>query len=234
MTTSGIYTVQYTRNELIEAALRKLGVLADGQTPSATNYTNGTIALNSATAELRALKVPLWARATYSFTPVATTQTYQIGTGKTLDTVFPLHILQAFRQDNSNTTRIPLEVVSNYNFNMYPINSGGMPIQLTYQPFVNYGEIKLWPVPDASATSSTITIVYQKPFQYFVNSTDTMDFPEEYYNAIIYKLAVLLAPEWGIPLQDRQLLRAEAKEHLDSVLETGEEDASLFWQPRNR
>jgi len=232
MTTSGVYTYSLSRDDISTAAMRKLGVIADGQTPSALNLTNTSQALNTLVAQFRALGMPLWARNTYTFSPTAGTQLYQIGTGKTLNTPYPLKMLQAYRIDSTGTTKIPMEIVANFNFNIYPTNSGGSPIQMTYQPKVNYGEIQLWPVPDATAASqSTITIVYQTPFQYFTSSTDTADFPEEWYLPLIYNLAVLIAPEWGIPLPDRQALQREAKEYLQTTLEFGTEDGSLFLQP---
>jgi hypothetical protein len=58
-----------------------------------------------------------------------------------------------------------------------------------------------------------------------------MDFPEEWYNAIIYNLAVRLAPEWGVPLPDRQMLLQEAKMYTEDATMTGQEDASFFIQP---
>jgi hypothetical protein len=58
-----------------------------------------------------------------------------------------------------------------------------------------------------------------------------MDFPEEWYNALIYHLAVRLAPEWGVPLPDRQMLLQEAKMYTEDALMVGQEDASLFLQP---
>lgn len=228
------YSVLYTRDEIVTASLRKLGVIAQGQAPTAQNLSEGAMALNTALAELRAIKVPLWARTTYSFSPIATVQSYTIGEGQTLNTVAPLHVLQAYRQDTTNSTRIPMEVVPDYNFNQYPTSAGGYPLQVTYQPKGIIGVIKLWPIPDSSSTSTTITLVYQRPFNYFSSGTDTLDMPQEYYNAVIYKTAVLLAPEWGIPLQDRQALRSEAQEYLNAALSTGEEDSSLFFQPRQR
>jgi len=235
MSTSGIYSIQYTSDQLTEAALRKLGVLADQQTPSTENYANGRIAQNFLFAELRTLKIPLWKRNVYSFSPTVGNNSYLIGTGQTLNTPYPLHVFQAWRQDSGNTTKVPLQIISNYDYNQYPLNSGGLPLQLTYQPKVNYGEIKVWPVPDASAAAnSTIYISYQEPFQYVVSGSDTIDFPEEFHLPIVYRLAVLLAPEWGIPLMDRQALKAEANEYMDRVLTTGEEDASFFIEPRRR
>jgi len=235
MSTSGIYSIQYTAAQLIDAALRKLGVLADEQTPSAINYNNGLAAFNSLIAELRTLKIPLWKRNTYSFSPVAGVNSYTIGIAQTLNTPYPLHVFQAWRQDAGNTTKVPMQIISDYNFNQYPLNSGGLPLQIAYQPKVNVGVIKVWPVPDASAAAnSTIYITYQEPFQYVYIKEDTLDFPEEFYLPIIYRLATLLAPEWGIPLMDRQALKAEANEYMDRVLTTGEEDASFFIEPRRR
>lgn len=226
MTTSSTYEYQLTRNQIIESALRKLGVLAEGQTPSAQNYTDGAMALNTVISQLRAIGMPLWARTEHTFTP--TTGTYTIGTGMTLNVPFPVKLLQAFRTDSN--ANIPMELVAREDFNILPTSSSGSPIKLTYQPFVNYGVVKLWPTP-ASTNTSTVTLVYQRSFQYFTTSSETLDFPEEWYNAIIYNLAVRLAPEWGVPLPDRQLLIQEAKAYTEDALMTGAEDSSFYVQP---
>ena len=226
MTTSSTYTYQLTRNQIIESALRKLGVIAEGQTPSAQNYTDGAMALNTVIAQLKAIGMPLWARSEYTFTPTAAT--YTIGTGMTLNTPFPVRMLQAIRTENG--AKIPMEIESRENFNIFPGNSTGTPLKLNYQPFINYGVISFWPTPTSSNTA-TVTLVYQRPFQYFTTSTETMDFPEEWHSAIIYHLAVRLAPEWGVPLPDRQMLMQEAKIYTDDALMVGQEDASLFIQP---
>lgn len=231
MATSGVVTNQLTRNQFIEAALRKLNVLAAGATPTTEDYTNGTLALNALLGEFRALGMPLWARTEYTFSLTASTSTYNIGSGYTINTPYPIRILQAWRNDTGNNTRIPVEIVPNFNFNLAPSSSGGSPIQLTYQPKVNFGTIQVWPTPDATvAAASTITIVYQRPTEYVSASTNTMDFPEEWYGAIIYSLAVRLAPEWGIPLPDRQMLKKEADEYLQNALANGTEEASFFFQ----
>ncbi len=232
MTTSNITVYQIDRDAIIKSSLRKLAVLAQGQVPTTEDYSNASVALNMLVAEFRTHGMPLWARKTYSFSPVASQQVYPIGIGKAFNTAFPLHVLQAYRQDSTSSTKINMDVIPNFNLNLYPTSSGGTPIQLSYQPFVNYGEISVWPVPDSTATSSTITIVYQAPFQYFDTSTDTMDFPEEWYKALVYNLAMDLAPEWGIPLEDRQQLGREAKMHLDNAKDFGYEDGSVYIQPR--
>lgn len=225
MTTSGTYSYQLTRDQILTAAIRKLGVLAEGQSPSAQNLSDASIALNTAIAQLRAIGMPLWARKEYTFTP--TSATYTIGIGQTLNTAFPVKLIQSFR--TSSGAQIPMEIESREDFNILPGSSIGTPLKVNYQPNINYGTLSFWPTP--TGNTDTVTLVYQRPFEYFTASTETLDFPEEWYNAIIYKLAVLLAPEWGIPLPDRQLLISESKLYTEEAMMTGQEDASFFVQP---
>ena len=226
--TSGIAYYQLTRDQLTTAAMRKLGVIAQGQTPSADDLTNAAMALNMAVAELRALGMPLWKRTSYSWTP--TTGQYSIGTGYTINSTAPLRVYQAYRVDSGSTAKIPMDVIGLEDYNRLPTTPGSPPIKLNYDPKVNYGYINLWPQPDSTNTAS-VTIVYQVPYDYFNASTDTMDFPEEWYNAIVYKTAVLIAPEWGIPLPDRQLLIKEMQMYVDSAATVSQEDGSIYFQP---
>ena len=91
------------------------------------------------------------------------------------------------------------------------------------------GTINLWPKP-ADATTS-ITIRYQRPFEDMTSSTDDIDFPPYWTEAIIFGLADRLAPEYGIPLQDRQLLTQQAERFHQTALSFGQEEGSLFFQP---
>lgn len=232
MATSGVTTNQLTRNQFIEAALRKLGVLALDQTPSSTEYANGLLALNALVGEFRTKGLEIWQRTTYTMSLTNGTSSYLIGSGQTLNTPYPLHIIQVVRADSSQGTRIPIEIVSDYNFNLLSSNSSGTPIQITYQPRINVGTIKVWPTPDSyAATNVTLVLTYLRPIEYFNAAADTADFPEEWVSAIIYNLAVRLAPEYGLPLQDRQLLLKEADMYLQTAEDNSFEDASFFIQP---
>ena len=224
--TSGISYYQLTRDQIATAALRKLGVLAEGQAPSAQNLADAAIALNGIIALFRTKGMSLWARSEYTFTP--TTGTYAIGIGQTLNTAFPVKLLQAYRTENN--TKIDMEIVAKQDFNILPNGSNGSPIKINYTPGINVGTLFLWPIP-TSTNTATVTLVYQRPFDYTLTSTDTFDFPEEWYLAITYQLAVTLAPEWSVPLQDRQMLRTEAEGFLAAALEGGQEGGSFFLQP---
>lgn len=235
MSTSGVTTNQLTQYQFIDAALRTLGVLALDQTPETTQYTNALIKLNGLVGELRVKGLQIFQRTTYTMTLVDGTSSYTIGTGQTLNTPYPLHLLQAIRLDANASTRIDMDIIANSNFNRLPSNSSGVPIQITYQPKINLGVVQLWPTPDSySATNVTIQLTYLRPLEYFSTSTDTADFPEEWVSAIIYNLAVRLAPEYGIPLQDRSLLIKEAETYLKTAEDNSFEDGSIFFQPEVR
>jgi len=235
MSTSGVTTNQLTQYQFIDAALRTLGVLALDQTPTSTEYTNALVKLNGLVGELRVKGLQIFQRTTYTMTLTNGISSYNIGNGLTLNTPYPLHLLQAIRLDANSSTRVDMDIIANSNFNRLPSNSSGVPIQITYQPKMNMGVVQLWPTPDNySATNVTIQLTYLRPLEYFSSSTDTADFPEEWVSAIIYNLAVRLAPEYGIPLQDRSLLIKEAETYLKTAEDNSFEDGSIFFQPEVR
>lgn len=233
MATSGIYIYQLSRDDLINAAYRKLLVLSEGQVANATQLINGAQAMNTLVAEFRSLGMPLWARKERAITMVAGQRDYTLGIGQAINTAYPLHIHEAVLKIGTDESQIDVNMLARQDFNLLPTTSGGVPVNATYQPLINSGVFSVWPTPE-TGISATITITYQAPFQYFIAGTDTPDFPEEWHNALIYGTAVLLAPENGLPLQDRTMLTQEAGSHLSRALEGGAEDGSVFFGPSQR
>lgn len=234
MTTSGQTIIEMNRDSIINAALRKLSALALGQTASSLEITIGLEALNNLVAEYQTLGMPLWSRKTYVVPMIASQTQYTIGVGLSVNTPFPLKVLQAWTVDSVGGSKQELWPNAIDNFNRLPTNlqAIGNPSQYTYQPFINYGVLSLWPAPDSSTVSNkTLTISYTAPFEGFVSSADTPYFPREWNNALIYGLADLLAPEYGIPLNDRGMLKKEADAHRDLALDFGLENASITFQP---
>lgn len=234
MSTSGITTTEMTRDTLAYAALRKLGVMAQGQTPTTEEYRDATEALNNLIAQFQTMGMPLWARKSYVLTMVANQASYTIGVGQTNNTAFPLKILQAWTEPTSGGGRQPLEPIAIYDYNLLPTTTSqaGTPSQYSYQPNINYGVFKLWPAPDANTVATrTLTLSYQAPFEVFSASGDTPYFPREWNNALIYGAAALLAPEFGLPLNDRSQLEQQAAKHLMIALDFGLEEAPITFAP---
>lgn len=230
MSTSGTTTWKLNRDEIINAALRKLAVLSGGSSPESYQTTDATQALNAMIKGFQADGMPVWAMKSYTFNVVTNTPQYLIGVGQTLNTPQPLKVVQAWRSQGSTTANIPMNVYTDYNYNLLPLSvSSGTPVNLYYQPLNGYGAINLWPIPSDNTT--TITIRYQRPFEDMVNATDDVDFPSYWEEALIYGLAMRLAPEYGVPLQDRSELGKEAMYFKDQALGFGTEEGALFFQP---
>jgi hypothetical protein len=230
MATSGTTTWELNRNSVISSALRKLAVLPSGGTASTSQISDASEALNAMIKGFHADGMPLWSIDEYTFTTVANTSTYNIGVGQTLNTAMPLKIIQAYRIESSGAVNVPLLVYNHYDYNLLPVNAtAGEPVNIFYQPFSLYGTIKLWPTP--SDADTTITIVYQSPFEDMTTSTDTFDFPPYWTEALIYGLAWRLSGEFGIPLQDRQVIQKEAEYFHQMAMSFGTEEGSISLMP---
>lgn len=230
MATSGSSVWTLNRDQVINAALRKLAVISGGSTPEAYQISDATVALNAMLKAFQADGMPLWAMKSHTFTTSPGVATYNIGVGQTINVPQPLKIVQAYRSQGTNYSNVPLNIYTNYNFNLLPSQAASsVPVNLYYQPLSNSGIISLWPKP--STNDIEITIRYQRPFEDMVAANDDFDFPPYWMEAIIYGLAARLAPEYGIPLQDRQLLTKEALFMKEQALQFGSEEGSLYLQP---
>lgn len=227
MATSGNTSWELQRDEIIKSALRKVGALAKGQTPSAEDYTDATTALNSLIQTLSTNGMPLWKRIEIELTPVLNQTSYSIATD--------LKVVQVYLSDNTSGTLFELTPKSLYDINRMPSSTTGQAVHYYLDYSLNTTDVVIWPKPDQGMVDNKkINVVYQKEFDGFITSTDTPDFPTYWTDALIYSLAVRIAPEYGLPLQDRQLLKEEAKMYIEAAEGYGDEDVSWFFQPNAR
>jgi hypothetical protein len=83
----------------------------------------------------------------------------------------------------------------------------GKIIQVFYDPQLVSGILWVWPTADYAGDKLILTI--DRPIQNMVEDTDTFDMPSEAYQATCYGLANELAPEYGLPLPERDRLEAK-------------------------
>lgn len=235
MTTSNDTTYELTRNQIIESAMRKGQRLAKGQSADSTDLTNGTIALNALIASLQVEHGnPLWARKDYSITLVAGQRNYTLGESQTINTPFPLKMLQVVLETTTGGSSQEVSPLAYKDFKLLNTETTGRPCNYTYQPKVNLGVLSVWPLPDATtASDSLLQITYQRPFEGFTAAGETPDLPQEWQNVLIFGLAWSMAPEWGVPPQDQGALE-KAFDRWKAVALDGVEQASVFFQPDNR
>lgn len=229
MATSGVTLLEMTRDSIVNAALRKIGVVGEGVVANAEQLTTGSESLNTLVQEFATLGMPLWKRTELDIPMVVNQRDYTVGVGQTINTAFPLKLTQATLAYTGAGTQQDVEIKASQDFNLLPTTSTGTPVSLKYQPFINYGVVSVWPLP--SSASYTLTITYQKPYDVFTAAGDTPDFPQEWQNALIYNLALLLSDDYGLPLPDKQWLEKQATKHLSQALDAGTEEGSVFIQP---
>ena len=228
MATSNSTVWELTRDQLIEAALRKLGVLNKGATADATQLSTGQTALNGVIARFNTLGMPLWKRTEASQALVAGTSTYTL-TGA-------IKLTEVYLRASNSSVQYKLQPKSEYDMNSLPYSSTGVPVSWSFTPnLAEGGTLRIWPIPDASSVSNyTLRVIKQDEFDTFTASAETPDFPAYWSDAIIYWTAVSLAPEYGIPLNDRKALQQEATIYLGQAQSYGDEDGSLFFSPERR
>ncbi len=228
MATSNSTVWELTRNNLIDAALRKLGVLQEGEAANSDQLTTGQTALNGVIARFNTLGMPLWKRTQAAVTLIDATATYTLSNAIKLNEVY-------LRATNSSVT-YKLELKSEYDIRNLPYSTTGTPNCYSYTPnLAEGGVIRVWPTPDSSAAANySLWVIYQKEFDTFTAAGETPDFPAYWTDAIIYATAVSLAPEYSVPLNDRKVLLMEATEYLNQAKGYSDEDGSLFIQPYAR
>jgi hypothetical protein len=236
MTFSNDASWTMTQASIVNAAFRKLGIAVDGATATSTQITNANEALNNLVFSLYAQGMPVWAMTTTYFNPVLGQVAYPVGLNNgtgTLNITAPLKITQAWSRDNISNTDIPMNIYTQYNYNLLSTKiNQGYPVHLWYQPLNQAGTITIWPAPDSyTATNRSIWFVYQRPFDQFDQTTDTPDFPQVWLEPLIYSLAHRMAPEFGVPLSEQDKLNETANALITNALSFGTEEGSLFIQP---
>ena len=228
MATSNDITWKLNRDEIIAAAYRKLGIPGEGNILSAAQIEAGAEALNGIIALAVTDGMSLWKRTTVENTPSATNQLYTVAGA--------VKIAEVSLRDTTSGTRYDLEPKSLYDFNSLSVADSGVPVAYSAQPTNTGYTIQVWPyTSDAdSVANKKIDIIYQRKFDGFVNSMDDLDMPSYWHTPIIYKLASVISPESGVPLEDRKDLRVEAKLFWDKAADYGDEDGSVFFAPNSR
>lgn len=245
MATSGTYTDNPNNLAVISSALRKINRLGDFETLADTDkrYLAGAAALKLICKEFATMGMPLWAidEVAIPMSNFTTIAGITIGlSGSTITQVAPLKIIQALRRDNTASIDVPMQIYTQDYYNGLSKKSAtGAPVGFTYYPkgpaTATKGTLKVWPLPDTYwSTNGSVYIRYQRPFQDVGTSTQELDFPQEWERAIVYQLAYDLAPEYGLDMTQRTLLKADRDMLLDRALGFGTETGDFNIQPRKR
>ncbi len=185
---------------LIKSAMRKAKVISSGESPETAREAETLEALQLMLRSWAQKRILVFASVKESFSLTATQSLYTWGSGGNITTTRPHQILGAFIRDSGGTD-IPVRIVSEGEYrNISTKATPGRPEYLFYHPLFPLGAIYLYPTPQ---DTETMWLESLKPFtetSSFGTVADTISFPPNYEEAIVYNLAVRIAPEYGVSM----------------------------------
>jgi len=185
---------------LVKSSMRKIGVLSAGEEPTSDTYATLLEALQVMLRSWAQKRILVFASTKESFSLVPTQSLYTWGVGGNITTTRPHKVLGAFVRDSSVIDH-PVGIISEGQYrDISSKATAGRPEYLFYHPLYPKGAIYLYPTPQ---DIETMWLDSLKPFtetSSFAAVTDTLAFPPNYEEPIIYNLALRIAPEYGVQM----------------------------------
>lgn len=236
-----------TIQQVADAAI-KVCAAADPEsniTPSTTQREDAMQAANFLVTSWIAHGMQVWCQKQGNHTLTASTNSYTAGPSGDISIARPLSIQQAWLRDTvaDPDMDLPLRIISREEYNMLSQKAAtGTPNCLFYDPQYDLpgsnsgasakGKIFIWPTPDSSVvTQYDLYFVYTRPIQDFAATSDTLDFPQEWFNAVKWNLAMMIAPEYEVPLGKWKEIQKIAEDTLRLALSWDRETTSVEISP---
>ena len=182
-----------TALDIITKAMLKVGILTKTEVPSSDEANDALDALNDLLSSWSNESMLIVSRVTESFPLTSGVGNYTIGTGQDFNTIRPINIVEAHINQGNLTYEslylCPDEVYQG--FELKDLQS--IPEALNYTNAFPYGTIRLYPFP---AQGYTLWITSEKELSQFTLN-ETISLPPGWKRALIYNLAMELAPEYG-------------------------------------
>ena len=145
----------------------------------------------------------------------------------------PMEIIEARLRNSSDVDNI-LEIVSNVEYRQLSDKaSTGTPNIMYYDPQLTNGVMYFWQPTNDVENRAVFTAKY--PIEIFSAFDDTADFPQEWFLALKYNLAVLLIPEFmrenKLSVTQINLLRSQAEDFKEKAMSFDATYASAQFVP---
>lgn len=217
----------YSASDLSSQALRKLGVLAQGQTASGAQGADALETLNQLVDGWRIDgKVSILAYTRNEYALTANTQRYTIGAGGNFNQTRPewiewARVIPDDTLADDEQTELPCELFTLQRWaaivvkaltSTYPI---GLYYDHAFDNATERGNIDVWPIPDNS--DAALVLYAPSPLAQFADLDTDYDFAPMYPQALVYNLALHLAPEYGREVPDSLLRFAQESKALIEV-----------------
>lgn len=182
-----------TARDIIKKALQKIGSLVKSESPSADEATDGLSSLNALLDSWSNDSLSIYARTWETFNLVGGTASYTIGSSGVFNTTRPTNIVSAYV--TLGTTNYPLTIFDDEAWATISVPTlQNIPQFLNYDNSYPLGIIRLFNVP---SSAMPIFLLTEKPLTSFATLDTALSMPPGTERALIYNLAVELAPEYS-------------------------------------
>lgn len=140
----------------------------------------------------------------------------------------PLDIIHVRNRDDNNDDSTLSKVSREEYFDIINKDATGSPVQYYYDPQLSAGKIYIWPVSDSVVNRLKFT--YRRSLEDFDAASDNPDFPQEWLEALIYNLAVRIAPKFNKE-KKVQLIALQAEQFKQDMLDWDQEHGNVTIGP---
>jgi len=135
----------------------------------------------------------------------------------TLNSFIPVVRILDVRRKQTDDYEVPINFVSREEYMSLPNkDQPGNAIQAYYSRQIPYGTMYVWNAPYSAVP--VLRFTYERKIQIMEEAEDTFDVPENWYEAIVYNLALRLIPVFGCAPGRKVDLQLLAQNALDSAL----------------
>lgn len=204
-----------TADDLIKSALRRLGVLASGETYTAQEGLDCLAVLNAMLDRWRTWRLTIYAQSRNVYTLTANTAAYTIGPGGTFSQPRPLwfDFINVIPVGSSLEYPLHIYLPGEWERETDKTQTSTYPDSVHVGTGYSFTTLTFYPVP---TTACRVVIYAPEPGLTVVGSLGTaISAPPGYWEALRYNLAVRLAPEFGKAVDG--LLMKEAAESLADI-----------------
>lgn len=182
-----------TGQTLVNRALRLIGVIASGETPSADDSNIALEAINSMLNSWRNDRLMCYAIRDETLAMVGGTSSYTIGPSGSLNTTRPVSIEGAFMRASNIDYNVRVISQQEYNAIVDKTATSDLVEVVYYEGTMSTGTLKVWPVP---TTTNVLHLQTRVPLTDLVLGT-TVALPPGWEEAIATNCSIAIAPEFG-------------------------------------
>jgi len=188
-----------TVRDILQAACRKIGVLASGEALEAAQAQDALAVLNDMLAEWNTRQLMVYTIDRQVFSLAIGQQTYTLGAGGNFNVPRPFKIDMAGvivpGTAGGLPVEIPIQLLTDEEYRAVSVKTlaSGWPVQMYVQGNMPLNVLWMWPTP---LQNCQIVLYTWNRTTAFTNLSDEVVFPDGYQKAIVYNLAVELATEY--------------------------------------